>query len=454
MPQPPSDKTPPLETVAPLPAAQGPIAATGGNPQSEMQTIITGGAVNQPGGLVGQVFGDFELTEELGRGGMGVVYKAIQRSLGRPVAVKLLLNEFISNPVMLTRFMAEARAAASLTHPNVISIYQISECPVGPYFVMEFIDGPSLEAFLNRTLPIPWVVALTTTVAEAVQHAHDKGIIHRDLKPGNILLHQQKRPVVTDFGIAKILGSGAASLTRPGSLIGTPSYMPPEQAGDEPSKIGPHSDVYSLGAIAYTLLGGRVPFDEGTAMKTILRVISDAPPAPLRSLRADVPAALEQIVMKCLQKQPSARYASAQALANDLKRFRAGGRRPESLGLEHVAAIDVADGDPGRRGRQEGAPVQPQHHRRPGSGLRPGREGVGGVEASLRHQDHQTGGHGRGPGQRQRHLRQRAAAGAGRGGRPRGRRQVGPGRARVHGAPVEAVGEMTPGSGAARDGPC
>src|SRR5262249_11432529 len=157
------------------------------------------------------------------------------------------------------RFLAEARAAASLAHPNIISIYQISECPAGPYFVMEFIDGPSLDALLSRTLPVPWVVALMTTVAEAVHHAHERHVVHRDLKPGNIMLHQRKRPVVMDFGIAKVLGSGA-SLTRPGAVIGTPSYMPPEQAGEEPDKIGPHSDVYSLGAIAYTLLSGRVPF--------------------------------------------------------------------------------------------------------------------------------------------------------------------------------------------------
>jgi serine/threonine protein kinase len=272
--------------------------------------------------LVGEVFGDFELTEELGHGGMGVVYKAIQRSLDRPVALKLLLGQHASNPQLLSRFLAEARAAASLMHPNIISIHQVGECVAGPYFVMEYIDGPSLEKLLERTLPIPWTVALLITVAEAVQHAHEKGIIHRDLKPGNIMLHQQKRPIVMDFGIAKVLSKGAG-LTQPGAVIGTPAYMPPEQAGDEPARIGPHSDVYSLGAILYVLLTGKVPFDEGTTLQTILRVVSPDPPEPISRHRPGVPPRLEQICMKCLQKDPQKRYPSAHALAEDLMRLRA-----------------------------------------------------------------------------------------------------------------------------------
>jgi serine/threonine protein kinase len=275
-----------------------------------------------PGGLVGQTFGDFELVAEVGRGGMGVVYKAIQKSLDRPVALKLLLSEHASNPPVLMRFLAEARAVASLTHPNIISIYQVGECPAGPYFVMEFIDGPSLESLLERTLPVHWSVALLVTVSEAVQHAHDRGIIHRDLKPGNIMLHQQKRPVVMDFGIAKVMGGRHGNLTGLGTLIGTPAFMPPEQAGEEPSKVGPHSDVYSLGAILYTLISGKPPYDEGTALKTLMRVVSPQPPPPLRSLRPEVPLRLEQVVMKCLEKDPARRYPSAHALADDLRRFR------------------------------------------------------------------------------------------------------------------------------------
>ncbi|MGL4553393.1 MAG: protein kinase domain-containing protein, partial [Gemmataceae bacterium] len=270
-----------------------------------------------------QTFGDFELTKELGRGGMGVVYKARQKSLERPVALKLLLPEHTTNPMLLSRFLAEARAAASLAHPNIVSVYQVGECPAGPYFVMEFIDGEPLDSLTGRTLPVGWSVALLTTVADAVHHAHTKGIIHRDLKPANIMIHRSRRPVVMDFGIAKVIGKGSG-LTLQGVVVGTPAYMPPEQAGDDPTRIGPHSDVYSLGAILYVLLTGRTPFDEGSALRTLLKVVSPDPPVSVRQLRPDVPRPLEQICMKCLEKHPAHRYPTAQALADDLRRVRAG----------------------------------------------------------------------------------------------------------------------------------
>jgi serine/threonine protein kinase len=287
-----------------------------------MPTIAGHTAFGMGESLVGQTFGDFELVAELGRGGMGVVYKAWQKSLERSVAVKLLLAEHSSNPQLLARFLAEARAAASLTHPNIVSVYQVGECIAGPYFVMELIDGPSLESLLQRTVPIPWSVALLTTVADAVQHAHEKGIIHRDLKPANIMIQGGKRPVVMDFGIAKVLGKGAR-MTEPGALVGTPSYMPPEQAGEEPEKIGPHSDVYSLGAILYNLLAGKPPFEESSAIRTVFRVLSPDPPESIRLFRPEVPARLEQVCMKCLEKDPARRYPSAHALAEELKRVRA-----------------------------------------------------------------------------------------------------------------------------------
>jgi hypothetical protein len=316
-------RTPPpanVEATAPLMRGLNAETPAGADVHQKM-TLGLPGDSEQPS-LVGQTFGDFELTLELGRGGMGVVYKAWQKCLERPVALKLLLSEHTRNSVLLSRFLAEARAAASLNHPNIVSVYQVGECYAGPYFVMDFIDGPTVEVFVGRTLPVPWIVSLLVPVAEAVQHAHEKGIIHRDLKPGNIMLRQSKRPVVMDFGLAKVMGK-SASTTLPGAVIGTPAYMAPEQAGEEPHKIGPCSDVYSLGAILYTLLTGKVPFDEGTALQTILRVITPEPPPTVRSLRPEVPARLEHICMKCLEKDPKKRYPTAQALADRLKRFRA-----------------------------------------------------------------------------------------------------------------------------------
>ncbi len=307
-------------------------SSTGAANPSDIPTVAGTLQLVMPESLVGQTFGDFELTHELGRGGMGRVYKAWQKSLERPVALKLLLAEHTGNQKLLTRFLAEARAAASLTHPNIVAVYQVGECLAGPYFVMEFIDGASLEQLMKRSVPVSWAVSLMITVAEAVQHAHEKSIIHRDLKPANIMLHQSKRPVVMDFGIAKILGTTAGT-TQVGTVVGTPAYMPPEQAGDDPIKIGPHSDVYSLGAILYTLLTGKPPFDEGNVLKTILRVLSAHMPESIKKLRPEVPSRLEQICMKCMQKSCDDRYQTAQALADDLKRIRAslaGGKAAQS----------------------------------------------------------------------------------------------------------------------------
>jgi serine/threonine protein kinase len=188
---------------------------------------------------------------------------------------------------------------------------------------MEYLAGPSLEDIIKtRTVPIAWAVSLLSTVARAVEHAHNKGIVHRDLKPGNIVLHDGRRPVVMDFGIAKFTGK-ASNLTQQGVIMGTPAYMPPEQAGEDLGPIGPYSDVYSLGAIFYTLLTGHLPFDEGSAVLTLLKVVSPTPPPRVREFRPDVPARLEQICMKCLAKAPADRYPTAHALGEDLRRYRA-----------------------------------------------------------------------------------------------------------------------------------
>jgi len=269
--------------------------------------------------LVGLEFEDFVLLEELGRGGMGVVYKARQKSLDRLVAVKFLRDEHFTKPALRTRFLAEARAAAGLSHPNIVSIYQVGQCSAGQYFVMEFIDGQDLDELTVRdgrcrSMPLFWAVSVMIPVAQAVSFAHTRGIVHRDLKPANIMIDVRKRPVVLDFGIAKVIGQ-STGLTLHGAILGTPAYMAPEQAGDEPDKVGPLSDVYSLGAILYRLLTGRPTYVAQSTLGTLVQVISPELPPPVRGLRPEVPAGLEQLVMKCLSKSPAERYPSAKALA-------------------------------------------------------------------------------------------------------------------------------------------
>jgi serine/threonine protein kinase len=282
--------------------------------------------------LIGYKFDDFELLAELGQGGMGIVYKARQISLDRLVAVKMLRQEHFASPTVVQRFLAEARAVAALDHPNIVKIYQVGNCSAGRYFVMAFVDGQPLEAMLAKgPLPIGGSTLLLLRVAEAVHHAHSKGIIHRDLKPANILINQLGQPVVLDFGIVKFMDCDA-NLTQEGMILGTPTYLPPEQGGQgSDAKVGPYSDVYSLGAILYTMLAGRAPYDGKTAVEVLIQVMSPDPPTPLRELRPEIPTELERICMKCLHKQPEDRYASAMALVEDLRHFRDRSKAPRSL---------------------------------------------------------------------------------------------------------------------------
>lgn len=280
--------------------------------------------------LVGKSFGDLELQAELGRGGMGIVFKARQRSLDRIVAVKLLLSEYAQDPTRLARFYAEARAAACLDHTNIVQIYQVGECEVGHYFAMEYVEGKPLDEIIaSKRIPIESAIAVVAVVADAVHYAHSKGIIHRDLKPNNIMIDKKtRRPVVMDFGIVKFVGK-SSSLTQQGAVVGTPAYMAPEQAGDSAGEVGPHSDVYSLGAILYSMLTGRPPYEEETALRTILRVIGpDMPPSP-RTLHGYIPVGLDDICMRCLSKMPADRFASAKELAEALREFRARGDLPK-----------------------------------------------------------------------------------------------------------------------------
>jgi serine/threonine protein kinase len=287
--------------------------------------------------LVGQTLGDFEILAEVGRGGMGIVYKARQVSLERIVALKTLLAEHYRKPHVLARFQAEAKAAASLHHPNIVNVYQVGQWAGGHYFVMELIEGRSLQSVLReRTVPVPWAVSLMVPVAEALHHAHTKGVVHRDLKPANIMIDKFRRPVVMDFGLAKVAGK-SSSLTQIGIIMGTPAYMSPEQAGEDASQVGPLSDIYSLGAILYTMLAGRPPFSGSTPLATVLKVVAIDPAPPIRSFRPDVPVKLEQLCLKCLSKNPAERLSSAQALADELRKFRAtSSKKSSSISLNET----------------------------------------------------------------------------------------------------------------------
>jgi len=265
-------------------------------------------------------FGDYEIESELARGGMGVVFRARQISLNRPVALKMILAGQLANETDVKRFYTEAEAAANLDHPGIVPIYEIGEHEGQHFFSMGFVEGRSLaQRLAEGPLPPHEAAALLVNVAEAIDYAHSRGVIHRDLKPGNILLDGSGHPRVTDFGLAKKLQSDSG-LTGSGQIMGTPSYMPPEQAGGHRGDVGPAADVYALGATLYALVTGRPPFQAASAMDTVLQVIGEEP-VPPRRLNASIPLDLETICLKCLQKEPGRRYASAAALADDLRRF-------------------------------------------------------------------------------------------------------------------------------------
>jgi serine/threonine protein kinase len=308
------------------PEALGPADALSPERPGEATIAHVPGAdlAAHPVSLVGQQVEDFEVLAELGRGGMGIVYKARQKSQSRFVALKILRGEYSDHAIVLNRFLTESRAVAALEHPNIIKVFQVGQCAAGQFIAMEYIDGVQLDNLIRtRVIPISWAVSLMILVAEAVHHAHTRQILHRDLKPGNIMIDRRsRRPVVMDFGIAKFMGEDS-TLTQPGMVLGTPSYMSPEQAGEDFAAVGPHSDVYSLGAILYTMLTGKLPFEADTALRTILKVIAPETPVPVHTVRPDVPKRLEQICMKCLHKSPTDRYHTALALARDLREFRA-----------------------------------------------------------------------------------------------------------------------------------
>ncbi|MEO1615188.1 MAG: serine/threonine-protein kinase [Planctomycetota bacterium] len=264
--------------------------------------------------------GDYELIEEVGRGGMGVVFRSRQISLDREVAVKMILRGRLASDADLQRFLAEAAATARLEHPGIVPVYEVGDFDGRPFFSMQYVEGETLaERTARGPLPQREAAEILSQVARAVEFAHEQGFVHRDLKPSNIMLNQQGQALITDFGLAKEFKTDV-SLTRSGMLVGTPSYMSPEQAGGRRELLGPATDIYSLGAMLYFTLTGRAPFVAETPVEMVMLVI-EQDPSPPRALRPSLDRDLEMIVVRCLQKPIDLRYASAGALADDLDAF-------------------------------------------------------------------------------------------------------------------------------------
>jgi serine/threonine protein kinase len=326
-----SPSSPPPEGPTPrvpaVPSSAGETPTLPPRSVSERQTEGTideidkaAGAV-MPTGTLPQVPG-FEILEELGRGGMGVVYRARQTDLNRIVALKMILAGGHAGSQELARFRNEAEAVAQLHHENIVQVYEISHHNGVPYLVLEFISGGSLATGDQGQPRAPAeVAALVETLARAVHHAHQRGILHRDLKPGNVLLTEHGQPKLTDFGLAKKLDADRG-MTQSGAIVGTPSYMAPEQAAAR-KDLTTAADTYSLGAILYELLTGQAPFRGANPLDIVLQVL-DQPPPPPRSLNRRIDRGLELICLKCLEKDPTNRYESAGALAEDLRRWQAG----------------------------------------------------------------------------------------------------------------------------------
>jgi hypothetical protein len=267
-------------------------------------------------------FGEYLLLNELGRGGMGVVYRALETGLGRYVAIKMVLSHAVADSGELQRFHAEASAAARLQHPHIVSVHRVG-CVEGRHFyAMDLIEGQSLACRLkDGPIPGKQAAAYVAAVARAIHHAHKQGILHRDLKPANVLIDSDDRPHVTDFGLAKHFSRDDGQ-TRTGAILGTPGYMAPEQASGSKS-LTPATDVYGLGAMLYDCLTGRPPFRGETAVDTLLMVLENDP-APPSLLNPRVDHDLETICLKCLSRDPADRYATAAEVADDLERYLAG----------------------------------------------------------------------------------------------------------------------------------
>jgi serine/threonine-protein kinase len=265
-------------------------------------------------------FGDYQLLDEIGRGGMGIVFRARQISLNRDVAVKMILRGPLASPSERDRFRAEAESAARLDHPGIVPVYEVGEVDGRPYFSMKYIEGETLsDRLLRGPMPARYAARLLAEVSRAIQYAHTCGVLHRDLKPSNVIIDQDGHTHLTDFGLAKRI-TDANALTRTGAVLGTPAYMSPEQAAGTAGMVGPASDVYGLGCILYHMLTGRPPFEAASPLDAVMKVI-EQDPIPPRQIHPAADRDLEMVAVRCLQKPPDLRYESAEALADDLEAF-------------------------------------------------------------------------------------------------------------------------------------
>ena len=305
---------------------------------SPVMSYESGDAAASPAvGTSVQYFGDYERLRTLGEGGMGIVFEARQRSLDRIVALKMIRAGRFAGEDDLRRFRNEADAVAKLDHPHIVPVYEVGEHEGHNYFSMKRIDGTSLAANLSGYRDRPREAArVVAKVARAVHHAHQRGVLHRDLKPSNVLLDAQGEPHLTDFGLAKRLqDNGAAEATHTGAILGTPAYMAPEQAGGGRSEVTTATDVYGLGALLYALLTGQAPFRGESLAETLLQVREGAPD-PIRKSNPKLPRDLETICMRCLEREPRRRYASADAVAGELERWLKG----EPITARPVGALE------------------------------------------------------------------------------------------------------------------
>ena len=321
-------------TLGPAPSDQSPVSNEATDPlddatippteqvDSDNETLPAGQTVWQSGGTI-RYFGDYELLSEIARGGMGVVFKARQVNLNRIVALKMILAGQLAGEEEVQRFHAEAEAAANLDHPGIVPIYEVGEVDGQHYFSMGFVDGDSLaDRLTDGPLKPRQAAEVIRKICDAMAYAHENGVIHRDLKPANVLMDVGNQPRVTDFGLAKKV-EGGSDLTNTGQVLGTPSYMPPEQAAGNTDEIDARADVYSLGGILYALGTGRPPFQAASPLDTLMQVL-EKEPVPPRQLNPAMDEDLQTICLKCLEKNPESRYATSRELVEELDRYLAG----------------------------------------------------------------------------------------------------------------------------------